>query len=134
MQFFLDKYGHAFTWLGLVSTFTFFLSLLIIPLLICKLDDTFFLNLHQKQNNLDQHPLLSILLRIPRYLLGAILLQAGFIMIFLPGQGLLTIFLGVSLLDFPGKQKAIKLIHFHLIQNSLNWIRKKGSRSPFHFP
>ncbi|MEA3468793.1 MAG: PGPGW domain-containing protein, partial [Thermodesulfobacteriota bacterium] len=134
MQIFFDKYGHIITWLGIVSTITFFLSLLIIPWIVCKLDDHFFLHLHEHKKMEDQHPVMFILLRILRYSFGAILLLAGILMLFLPGQGLLTIILGISLLDFPGKQKAIDgLLHFHPVQNGLNWVREKGSKKPFLF-
>lgn len=134
MQIFFDKYGHIITWLGIVSTITFFLSLLIIPWIVCKLDDHFFLHLHEHKKMEDQHPVMFILLRTLRYSFGAILLLAGILMLFLPGQGLLTIILGISLLDFPGKQKAIDgLLHFHPVQNGLNWVREKGSKKPFLF-
>ncbi len=134
MQIFFDTYGSIITWLGIVSTITFFLSLLIIPWIVCKLDDDFFLHLHEHKKMEDQHPVIFILLRILRYSFGAILLVAGLLMLFLPGQGLLTIILGISLLDFPGKQKAIDgLLHLHPLQNGLNWIREKGAESPFVF-
>ncbi len=134
MQIFLDNYGSIITWLGIVSTVTFFLSLLIIPWIICKLKNDFFLHLHEHKKMEDQHPVIFILLRILRYSFGAILLLSGILMIFLPGQGLLTIILGISLLDFPGKQKAFDgILHLHPVQNGLNWIREKGAKSPFLF-
>ena len=135
MRTFLATYGHALTWLGILSTITFFLSLLIIPFIINRLNDDFFLHLHEHQKLEDQHPVVFILLRILRYSLGTLLLIAGFLMLFLPGQGLLTIILGISLLDFPGKQKAIDaLLHLHPIQKGLNWVREKGDKCPFSFP
>ena len=54
------------------------------------------------------------------------LLLAGILMLFLPGQGLLTLFLGILLIDFPGKYKTERwLISQPAIANSLNWLRKR---------
>jgi hypothetical protein len=56
-------------------------------------------------------------------------------MLFLPGQGILTILIGASLLDVPGRQKVQDaLIHRPAIQIGLNWIRQKTGHPPFHFP
>jgi len=100
MQTFLDQYGSLITWLGIVSSFTFFMSLLIIPWIICRLEKDFFIQqrVHKKKEN--EHPLIFILLKILRYAIGTLLVLAGILMIFLPGQGLLTIILGVQARDF----------------------------------
>lgn len=43
--------------------------------------------------------------------------------------------LGLSLLDFPGKQNAVdKLLQIQSIQRTLNWIRTKGGKNNFHSP
>ncbi len=132
---FLADYGHIVTWVAVISSFCFFASLLIIPLIICRLPDNYFLHLHEQNEMEDKHPLVYISLRLIRYFLGALLLTAGLLMLFLPGQGLLTMILGLSLLDFPGKQKAIDaLLQIQSIQNGLNWIRTKGNINTLHFP
>ncbi len=132
MQVFLDQYGLLITRIGIISTFTFFLSLLIIPWIICKLDVDFFIHIHEHTRKEDEHPLIFILFRIVRYFFGAMLLLAGFLMIFLPGQGILTMILGISLLDFPGKRALVDgLLKLPSIQNALNWVRKKGHKKPF---
>ena len=134
MQLFLDTYRPAIALLGIVSTATFFLSLLIIPWIINRLDTDFFLHLHEQTKKEDEHPVMFILLRILRYLTGCILITAGILMLFLPGQGILTIILGISLIDFPGKQALRdRLFGFHSVQNGLNWIRGKGDKPDFLF-
>lgn len=131
----LADYGHLFTWLALISSICFFASLLFIPLIICRLPDDYFLHLHNHNTIEDTHPLVYIFLWLLRYLFGTLLLTAGLLMLFLPGQGLLTMMLGLSLLDFPGKQKAVDtLFNLESIQKALNWIRTKGNKNSFHFP
>jgi hypothetical protein len=79
--------------------------------------------------------LLKKKLRVVKNLAGVVLLILGFVMLFVPGQGLLTLFLGLLFLDFPGKKKVIlSLVRRKTIQSSLNWIRKKKGRPPFVFP
>lgn len=68
-------------------------------------------------------------------LIGAGLLILGFVMLFVPGQGLLTLFLGLVFLDFPGKRKVILfLIRRKTIRTSLNWVRRKKGCRLFVFP
>ena len=134
MQNLLDQYGSILTWLGIISTCTFFLSLLIIPWIVYKLDSKFFIHLHEHKKREDEHPVIFILLKGLRYFLGTALLLAGILMIFLPGQGILTIILGLSLLDFPGKRALIDgILKFPSIQKALHWIRAKGHKEPFLF-
>jgi hypothetical protein len=134
MQVFPNQYGSILTWLGIISTITFFLSLLIIPWIICKLDKNFFLHIHKHTKKEDEHPAIFILLKLLRYFVGSFLLFTGILMLFLPGQGILTMLLGICLLDFPGKRKIIDgTLQLPPIQKSLNWIRTKGNRSLFSF-
>lgn len=54
---------------------------------------------------------------------------AGILMLALPGQGLLTIIIGLVLMDFPGKYYAERwVISRHSILLSINWIRKKADK------
>lgn len=135
IQEFLAHYGHLVSWIALISTCCFVASLVIIPWIICRLSHHYFLHLHEPSTNEKLHPILFTLLRFLRYLLGIILLAAGFLMLFLPGQGLLTMILGLSLLDFPGKRRAVDtILELKSIRRGLNWIREKGHKEPFLFP
>ena len=127
MASFLSEYGLYIKWISVVSSACFLASLIILPWLICRLDADYFLHLHD-------HPHPSFFLRYLRYFLGSTLLIAGILMLFLPGQGLLTIVLGLNFLDFPGKQKMVDaLVAKVSLQKTLNWIRKKGNRQDFLF-
>ncbi len=134
MPFFFTEYATYIEGIGFISFLSFFASLLIFPWIISRLKEDYFLQLHTHKKRKDEHPLVFLLLRLLRYLLGAILLTAGILMLFLPGQGLLTIILGLSLLDFPGKQKVIDwLLRKKFLQTALNWIRAKEHKKPFLF-
>ncbi len=134
MTSFLTDYESYIKGIGFISFLSFIASLLIFPWIIGRLKSNYFLQLHKHNKREDEHPLVFIFLRLLRYLLGAVLLAAGILMLFLPGQGLLTILLGLSLLDFPGKQKAIDwILRKEFLQTSLNWIREKENKPPFLF-
>lgn len=77
----------------------------------------------------------SIIIIIIKNLAGIILFAAGFALLFMPGQGLLTIFISLVLLDFPGKWKMQKrLIRNRKISAAVNWVRKKGGKEEIQVP
>ncbi len=62
-------------------------------------------------------------------ILGALFLLAGVAMLLLPGQGLLTMVMGVVFLDLPGKYKFERwLIARPGIARSVNWLRQRAGR------
>ena len=65
--------------------------------------------------------------------LGIVVL--GVAMLLLPGQGILTILIGLTLLDFPGKRRLeIWFVRRSSILNGINRIRKKARREPLMLP
>ncbi len=122
-------------WLALLSLVTFVLSLVLIPLVIGRLHRDCFLKLYHNNWPATPSSIGSVTLLILRNLLGLLLFLAGIIMLFLPGQGLLTILLGALLISFPGKRKIIyTLVCRPRIQQSMDWIRKKRKKPPFQWP
>ncbi len=130
------SYTTLFEWLGLVSVATFLISLLLIPFLVSRASvDYFLIHATIVEQRHRRHPALALLIKIVRNSLGVFLCLAGFMMIFLPGQGILTILIGASLLDVPGRQAVQNaLIQRPAVQHGLNWIRRKTGQPPFHYP
>ena len=63
--------------------------------------------------------------------IGAIFLFAGFLMLFLPGQGVLTMLIGISMLDFPGKRRVeATLIGQPTVLSVINGMRGKFGKPP----
>lgn len=72
--------------------------------------------------------------KVLKIILGLCMLVFGFALLVLPGQGLITILIALSLLPFPGKSKIEKnLLSRSSVRSSLNWIRIKASKEPFIF-
>jgi hypothetical protein len=77
----------------------------------------------------EQHPMLRPLYLIAKNILGFVLIIAGIAMLVLPGQGLLTIVVGVVLMNFPGKFRLERwLATRRPVWHSLNWLRRKARR------
>ena len=128
----LSKYIPVLKWLGIISFFTFMVSILLIPWLISLLPPDYFIRGKRPPPLTPLPPVIFLLLMLLRNIFGIALLLAGIAMLFLPGQGILTMLLGISLLDFPGKHRLIeKLIQQSSVQRGMNWIRVKTKRPPF---
>jgi uncharacterized membrane protein YbaN (DUF454 family) len=64
-----------------------------------------------------------------------VLLVAGVLMLVLPGQGLLTVFIALVLLDFPGKFRFERwLVQRRSVGRALQWMRRHGGAPPFEIP
>jgi hypothetical protein len=70
---------------------------------------------------------------IGKNILGVLLVAVGIVMSLpgVPGQGLLTVLLGIMLLDFPGKRSVEqKLLKRPAIQNAITRLRKRFDKPP----
>ena len=80
------------------------------------------------------HPAWRWTLAIAKNLFGALLVVLGVVMIFTPGQGLLALVLGISLLDIPGKRALERrLIQQPKVLGVINRMRARAGRPPLVF-
>jgi hypothetical protein len=80
-------------------------------------------------------PLLALVLGVLKNILGGILLVLGLIMLVTPGQGLLTILIGLLLMNFPGKYVLERwLVLRPGVLRALNWLRRRRGQRPFERP
>lgn len=118
---FISPYLPVLAW---VSALTFLLSLFVVPILLAKIPADYFL-----APDIPGTKTASIhysLIWLVRNIVGLTFIFAGIAMLVLPGQGLLTIFLGLFIADFPGKRTLEKrLVSVPTIYKTINWIRKK---------
>jgi len=123
-----------FVLLSGVSLFTFAASIVSIPFIIGKMPEDYFLGttrgfLHRLPNPL------RLFVMVIKNIVGFLLLTAGIIMLFIPGQGLLTMVVGIALMNFPGKRKLeLAFLSLKKIRHALNWIRKRKGMTEFKFP
>ena len=115
-----------------VLSLVFFVgSLVAIPYILVWIPADYFdirVPRHWMENH---HPILRMIGHIVKNAIGAIFLFAGFLMLFLPGQGILTMVIGVSMLDFPGKRKIeAKMIGQRTVLGVINGMREKFGKPP----
>lgn len=129
---------HAALFSGIVigSVATLIVSFIAVPIIIRGLPYDYFLEDSEKADEIrEQHPVLRILFRILKNLIGGILAIGGLIMFLTPGQGVLTLLIGLLLMDFPGKRGLeIRLMKLKPVKKTVDWIRSKGEKQPLVLP
>lgn len=119
-------------WLAALSIVLFIGTLIAIPFILVRLSADYFDLRVPRPWMQNHHPVLRVVGHIVKNVIGAVFLFAGFLMLFLPGQGVLTMLIGVSMLDFPGKRKLeAKLISQPAVLSVVNSMRKRRGRPPF---
>jgi hypothetical protein len=119
-------------WLAALSIATFVASLVLVPLLIVRLPADYFSGSRRHRTPwAEQHPVVRTVLRAGKNVLGAIFALAGVAMLVLPGQGILTILIGIVLVDFPGKYGLERwIVSRGTVLRSMNWLRRRAGRAP----
>lgn len=110
----------------------FVATLVLVPWLVLRLPADYFLQ-EQRQPMLwgARHPVLRLLVRILKNLLGLAVMLMGLAMLLLPGQGILSIVLGFLLLEFPGKFRMERwLVSRPPVLHAVNWLRTRRGREP----
>jgi hypothetical protein len=122
--------------LSLLSVITFIATLLIIPMMVVKMPEDYFL--YDKSHLKDfrrQHPIIRLFSVIFKNILGTVFIVAGVIMLILPGQGVLTILIGFTLVNFPRKRALERwIIQNQAVHKVVNWIRAKAGKPPVKVP
>jgi hypothetical protein len=81
------------------------------------------------------NPILFICYQVFKNLIGISFIVAGLAMLVLPGQGLISLVIGLSLTSFPGKHRLTRfIIQRKAVFRSANWFRRKFDRPPLKSP
>lgn len=91
---------------ALLFVVTFAISLAIVSIIMVKIPANYFQADYSPEFLSGRHPAIRLLGLVGKNILGVFLVALGIVMSVpgVPGQGLLTILLGVMLLDFPGRR------------------------------
>jgi len=131
-----DIRGSGDLWIvvGLLSAVMFIGTLSAIPWLVARMPVDYFVGPRRVTQPEARRPVLAFFRRLLRNTLGLVLVVAGLAMLVLPGQGILTLLLGVALIDFPGKRRLEqRLLRQRHVRKSLQWLRKRAGRDPLQF-
>ncbi|MEC5129248.1 hypothetical protein VSU19_20980 [Verrucomicrobiales bacterium BCK34] len=130
------QHDKVFYWVGAISLATVIVSFVAVPIVIRRMPYDYFLEDSEAAEQLrEQHPVLRVLFLILKNLIGGILVVGGLIMFLTPGQGVLTLLIGLLLMDFPGKRGLeIRLMKLKPVKKAVDWIRSKGEKRPLVLP
>jgi len=128
----LAEHQYLLLWMVVGSAFVFVISLLSLPWLVAQIPDDYFVpKKRQPTQWKTRQPLIRLIILIGKNCLGYMLLLGGILMLFLPGQGLLTMITGLLLIDYPGKFRLErKIVNTPTVLKSLNWLRAKAHKPP----
>jgi UPF0716 family protein affecting phage T7 exclusion len=123
-------------WVSAVSIALLLLSPVVAMWFVTRLPTDYFDQEHRRPlSSWDNYPTVRAFLLIAKCLLGIVLTLVGVVMLVVPGQGLLTIVVGLVLLEFPGKFRAERWVATRRnVWRSLNWLRKKAGKPEFKSP
>lgn len=121
---------------GVLSVATLAGTAALLPRVVAHLPEDHFVRRPEQRRDArkawEPRRIVAVLLR---NLLGAFLLAAGIAMLFVPGQGLLTILVALLVLDFPGKYRAEQaLVRRAPVLRWLNHLRRRMGRPPLRAP
>ncbi len=119
----------ALLWgLGVFSVVAVVASVLLVPRYLASLPADFLLNDAPRKQA-------SMPLKIARNALGVLLVLLGLAMLLLLGQGLITLLVGVILVDFPGKQRLVqRQLGRPKVLSVVNKLRRKHGSPPLGAP
>jgi hypothetical protein len=130
------KWGYLLSAVAL-AIITFVLSLIFVAFLLVQLPATYFLDSHNRELWIDRHPVIRWSARILKNLLGIGIVIVGGLLSLpgIPGQGLLTILIGLMLVDFPGKRRLERsILSRPRISRWVDRLRDRWGKPPFELP
>ncbi len=127
-----DVFG-SITWQSvlvgiLLSVVTFTISLAIVSFIVVRIPPDYFHKDHPRDLFAERHPVVRFLGVVAKNILGVVLVVLGILMSIpgVPGQGILTILLGIMLLDFPGKRALeYKIVARPQVLRTINKLRDR---------
>jgi hypothetical protein len=119
-------------WSAGLSGVVFVGSLLVMPVLLARIPADYFIRARPTSEGwFGRHPAARVLTRVFKNLVGVVLLVAGLAMMVLPGQGVITLLVALSLLEFPGKRRLeLRLIRQPQVAGVIAWIRSRAGKPP----
>lgn len=120
-------------WMAAGSLAMLVAGLVLVPVIVVRLPRTYFSHRQRRREQMlaTRHPVIRFGILVIKNVVGAVLVVAGLVMLVLPGQGVLTILVGLSLLNFPGKYRLERwIISRPAVFQSMNWLRRRYGRKP----
>ena len=119
--------------LAVFSIISFVGTLMLVPLLVVRIPADYFAEKkrHRWEPWAHEHSLIRWSLLIGKNVLGYIFIILGIAMLVLPGQGVLTILIGIMFINFPGKYRLERwVVMREPVLKTINTLRQRAGRVP----
>ncbi len=119
--------------LAVFSVISFVGTLMLVPVLAVRIPADYFAEKkrHRWEPWAHRHPVVRWTLLIAKNLLGYTFIVFGIAMLVLPGQGILTILIGIMFINFPGKYRLERwVVVREPVLNTINKLRNRAGREP----
>lgn len=123
-------------WASGLSLLVVIATIIAVPWVVTLLPPDYFIREERVawRTTFDQ-PLLALVVAALKNVLGLALIVLGAVMLVTPGQGIVTLLIGLMLMNFPGKYRVERwLVLRPGILRGLNWLRRKRGYAPFDAP
>jgi hypothetical protein len=112
--------------LAVVSIVMFVATIVAVPVFLVRIPDDYFVR---------RHPPRSLLRRTLTTLMGLVLLTLGIAMLVLPGQGILTILVGLGVLELPFRDRVVaRLLRHPRVEAAVDSLRRRAGKGPLLVP
>ena len=130
---FLSNWQQPLLWASGLSLLALIATIVGVPWVVTRLPKDYFVRSERVvwRASFDA-PLLSLIISMLKNLLGLLLVVLGLIMLVTPGQGIVTLLIGLLLMNFPGKYHLERwLVLRPGVLKGLNWLRRRQGQLPF---
>ncbi|MFL2554543.1 MAG: PGPGW domain-containing protein [Candidatus Rariloculaceae bacterium] len=121
-------------WILTISSIFFVFGLIVMPILAICIPPNYFLSDYRNPPSRFP-PHIGIALAVIKNIVGAFCVVTGILLLVLPGQGLITLILGLMIMNYPGKYALERrLIRLPNVLSTINWLRDKFEKQPLESP
>ena len=122
-------------WLGVLSVLMFVGTMVALPIVVVRLPANYFRHDQHATRHHKRPAALRLLGLLGKNLLGIVLISSGVAMLVLPGQGILTILIGLMLMNFPSKRALEqRLVQQPAVLRTMNWMRARAHQPALETP
>lgn len=122
-------------WGSFISLGTLVAAIVLVPWVVNRLPEDYFCRPRRQSLRTGDGGPLAWLFAALKNLLGATLVLLGLLMLFTPGQGLVTVLVGLLLMNFPGKYRLERaVVRKESVMRALNWFRRRRGKPDFRPP
>lgn len=123
-------------YLGASSLIALVLTLVLVVVIVIRMPADYFAYERDeiREYRRKYHPAVWMILLTAKNAVGVIFIVAGIAMLVLPGQGIVTILIGLTLVNFPGKRTLeCRIVRQKKVLSTINRVRTCAGKPPLQF-